>query len=522
MLVRKISAWCLVILAASAGAFAATPILPTVPQDLTTTTTELGHLAGGLELHISPDNSRLAFPTHAGFMSPADTENYDAKENPGLAALRIFIDGKPTIASAEFTTVLFSPDSQHVGYAMKARNSWQVMEDDRPIVTDAQNIPGLQGRGSPIVFSPDSQHVATVVQKNWHWFVSHDGVEWPIAGGINLPYCGLMTFSPDSQHVLVMGKGGRNSMQIYEDGVLLPPPPEPAPAPQGVRPLDHIFPLYTWAPDSSCIAYYGAFPEKRWQVFTTERVPFVSPQYDGILQNSLVFSGDSKQLVYVARERGKWHVVVDGNEDATAFDEVAAATITWLAATSEGQPERLVYIGRRGKEWNLYIDHKVVGDVFDGVVDVSFVVSPDRRHFAFAVARGNQAVLMRDGKAVGVYESIGAGTLAFSPDSEHLGYGIRRKMRWHAAVDGQIGTADFSGMCVCPVTFSPDSKNVAFQAQLNPGMMRLYVGINADYQSRFFETFLAGSSITWRDNKTLVTMAGNKMVAYRVEARIPE
>ncbi len=53
-------------------------------------------------------------------------------------------------------------------------------------------------------------------------------------------------------------------------------------------------------------------------------------------------------------------------------------------------------------------------------------------------------------------------------------------------------------------------------------MMRLYVGINADYQSKSVETFLTGSTITWRDNKNLTTMAATKMIAYRVEARIPK
>ncbi len=330
------------------------------PQDLQTTTTELGHLAGALEIHISPDNAHLATPTNAGYMSPADLANYDEKsaEAQHLAPLRMIYDGKPGLASAEFTTALFSPDSQHLAYAMKSLNTWQILEDTKPLVTDAQDIPGLRGRGSPIVFSADSQHVATLHQKEWHWHVIVDGKEWPIPGGINLPSCGLMSFSPDARHLLIVGQGGHATMQIFQDGIPLPPPQElppqsqpPAPSPQTPpRLLERIFPWYQWAPDSSCIAYYAAFPEKRWQVFTTEANPFESPQYDGILQHSLLFSSDTKQLAFVAKTKNKWHAVINATEFPTPFDEVNPDTIAFLLPqeTETTKAEKLLFIARRG------------------------------------------------------------------------------------------------------------------------------------------------------------------------------
>ncbi|MGN6368328.1 MAG: hypothetical protein ACTHN5_08725 [Phycisphaerae bacterium] len=502
-------------------------LIGNVPQDLHTTTTELGHLAGGLEIHISPDNAHLAFPTHAGFLSPADLANIDAKsaEAQHLEPIRMIFDSRPGLASVELSTAIFSPDSAHLGYAMRSRDTWTILDNNKPLITGAQDIPGLRGRGSPIVFSPDSQHVATIHQKDFHWHITVDGKEWPTEGGsgINLPYCGLMSFSPDSRHVLVLGQGGRNTMQLFEDGIPIPAPPESHTAPP--RLLARIFPWYTWAPDSSCLAYYAAFPEKRWQVFTTERTPFQSPQYDGILQHSLLFSSDAKQLAFVAKTKNKWHVVINATEYPTPFDEVNAETLAFLAPreNESAKTEKLLYVARRGNAWNLFLNDRPTGESFDGVVEQTFTLSPDHRHYAFAIARGNQAFIIRDGqqKPLGPYESVGAGTLAFSPDSQHLAYGIRNKMRWHAAVDGKIGTRDFSALCACPITFSPDSKTVAFQAQLNPGMMRLYVGIDGDYQSAPFETFLAGSTITWRDNKTLITMASTKMIAYRVEAQLP-
>ncbi len=496
------------------------------PGDLQTTTTELGHLAGGLEIHISPDNAHLAVPANAGYMSPADLANYDEKsaEAQHLAPIRMFYDGKPGLASAELTTALFSPDSNHLAYAMKSRTTWQILEDQKPLVTDAQDIPGLRGRGTPVGYSADTQHIATHCHKDLHWHAAVDGKEWPIPGGINLPSCGLMSFSPDARHLHHDGQRGPNPMQIFEDGIALPPPPEPDAKTDKPRLLERIFPWYQWASDSSCIAYYAAFPAKRWQVFTTERTPFESAQYDGILQHSLQFSSDTKQLAFVAKTKNKWHAVINATEYPTAFDEVNPDTIAFLFPldTETTKAEKLLFIARRGTAWNLFINNQPVGDPFDGLVAQSFILSPDRRHFAFAVARNNQAILIRDGKPAGSYDSIGAGTLAFSPDSNHLAYGIRSKMRWHAALDGNVGAPDFSALCVCPVTFSPDSSTVAFQAQLNPGMMRLYVGINADYQSKSFETFLTGSTITWRDNKSLTTMAATKMIAYRVEARIPQ
>jgi len=98
---------------------------------------------------------------------------------------------------------------------------------------------------------------------------------------------------------------------------------------------------------------------------------------------------------------------------------------------------------------------------------------------------------------------------------------VREKGRWRVCVDEKVGAADFANLNVSPIAFSPDSKQVAFTAELNHGVSRLYVGMDGEYQSKFYEAFLRGCAVNWRDNSSLVTIGVTRMVAYRVEAKVP-
>ncbi len=491
----------------------AAPALAAVPSDLQTTTTTLGHLAAALPLATllrSRDNSRLLFPTQANNLTIGDRQNFtttpaDGTPVQGFLPIRMILDGNPTPASLQYSSPVFSIDSHHVGYALKVRDHWHVIMDDKTLITDADAI-----ANSPIAFSPDSQHVATIIQKDYRWQVTVDDKPWPpiTAQNVNLP-----SFSPDGKHLLCIGHDPAKQT-LYLDGVALTPLLDVK------QSLERIAPAYTWKPDSSAIGFAGTVLGKHWQVFTTDAPPYESPQYDAILSGSPVFSPDSARLAYGAQSRRKWSIITTTDASPLTFDEIAPQTLTFLNPDST-KKSPLLYIARRANLWQLYLDHHPLGDPFDTLLDGTFTLSPNKQHYAFAVTRAGTTFIIRDGKTATPINSPNLNTLTFSPDSRHLAYPVRTNNRWHIAIDNQIGPADFASIAANSLSFSPDSQTLAFTAELNPGAARLYIGPDAAWQSTFFDSFLPATGITWRDATHLVTIATTKHIAYRVEAQFP-
>ncbi len=473
-----------------------------VPQDLVTTTTLIGRLAVGMADSsgvISPDSAHLAFP---GRTSVPSAEGASGQTD----ALRLYIDGKPTPASEQISPAVFSPDSRHVAYAYKGHDHWQLVLDDHVIVNDADGVPA-----TPILFSPDSKHTATVIQKAFKWYVAVDNKPWPVleVGSVELP-----SFSPDGKHFAVLART-KNAAVFFEDGAQVAMPKGETKA------LERVFPSYIWKPNSSGIGFYGAFFGKHWQVFATGDAAFESAEFDAIARGSPAFSGDGSRVAFGGQLHAKWMIYTNADQSAEPpFDAIPTSPALFLAPEISGA-DRLLYLAARNEAWQLYIDHQPVGDAFDRLVPGTFVVSPDRRHFAFAVVRGAGIVVIRDGRDAGMVEGVKGGTFGFSPDSGHLGFAGKFRGRWRVYVDSVPGQADFADITGVPISFSPNSQQVAFSAELNPGAARLYVGAGADFQSNFFDSFLPGCAVSWRGNAGLVVIGVNKHVAYRLEAQLP-
>ena len=90
-------------------------------------------------------------------------------------------------------------------------------------------------------------------------------------------------------------------------------------------------------------------------------------------------------------------------------------------------------------------------------------ISPDARRLAWIAPQGRAAAVVLDGQPLGSYDKVHAGSLAFSPDSRRLSYGVVRSKDQHfVVVDGQESgpyqrTANF--------IFSADSNHHAFMAK---------------------------------------------------------
>jgi hypothetical protein len=181
-----------------------------------------------------------------------------------------------------------------------------------------------------------------------------------------------------------------------------------------------------------------------------------------------VFSPDSKRVAHVAKRAGKCVVVVDGEEGkeyegarAPVFSPDSKRVAYWACLGGKLIPKWVVVVdGVEGKEYGL------VSDTTQMVTSPP-LFSPNSQCVAYHAQRGGKPLIVVDGVETKQYCGIVRDTLTFSPDSKHVAYGAclggewRRK--WGVVVDGVEGK-DYEGIGEESLIFSPDSKRMAYAA----------------------------------------------------------
>ena len=104
-----------------------------------------------------------------------------------------------------------------------------------------------------------------------------------------------------------------------------------------------------------------------------------------------------------------------------------------------------------------------IGRITEGIALFSTTVSPDRKRIAFfrRSAEGEKWWLVVDNTAREQYDAGGKADRAFSPDSQRLGYVVKRGVKWLAIVDGK-GGKEYDG--AGGLIFSVGSKSWAHMA----------------------------------------------------------
>jgi hypothetical protein len=524
-----------------------------VAAELPTTDTPVGHLAVPVvpdSMVVSPDSSRLAYGAKEGdatllekgiSINPESTDPRNDSARAVRLPIHLVVDDKSTIAFDTMTQAVFSPNSKRVGFAGQHDKTWQLVLDGKTLTSDAEDVPPV-----PIVFSPDSAHTAWAVRKGDRYLVTVDDRKWPALEANDL---GRMVFSPDSQHLAAVAHVG-SAWKVFVDGQALATPgtgggaattPATGPASRagaGVPRMERFGQL-AWRPDSSGVAFYAGLGGMSWVLFSQGldgTVGFTSKPFEGTAKQAPAVSTDGRHVAVAYQARNKWWVLSDreaaGSMPATArgaggLDGLLLESVRFYEPTGAGDGAALIYLGQQNKKWRLYADDRAGQDTFDAIVLGTFVVSPDRHHYVFAGTRGtgamgrgggSQAVVIKDGAVLATHDECGASTFAFSPDSQHVAYAARNGPSWFACVDGKPG-APFNMMTGAPVAFSPDSTRVAYAAMTAAKSWHLVVGQEGGLQSKGYEGFLKGSHVAWRADGTVVTIAIEKKVAMRVEAR---
>ncbi|TFG67134.1 MAG: hypothetical protein E4H27_09355, partial [Anaerolineales bacterium] len=100
---------------------------------------------------------------------------------------------------------------------------------------------------------------------------------------------------------------------------------------------------------------------------------------------------------------------------------------------------------------------------------------------AYLACDGGRWRAVVDGRPHGSYDTIGEGTLRFSPDGRHVAYAARTGDKWLAVVDGKElkKHAEFQGYeGIAEMVFSPDSRFLAYTAKL--GTAELVLDLTTD------------------------------------------
>ncbi len=392
------------------------------------------------QLTFSPDSSRLAYQAQTGAPRYSRVLVVDGKDGKHYRKI--------------YAGPIFSPDSKHLAYVaepyQEAAYGWVVVHDgkDGEVYTEVE-VHGREAAELAIpVFSPNSErlaHVAYVIGPLKAIVVvdGSRGQEYDDA-------CGP-TFSPDSKRLAYTAKVGGRWLVVL-DGK------------EGER-YDAIGEA-VFSPDSKRVAYAAEARDKHLVVLDGED----GEQYDDIPEDSLVFGPDSKRAAYTARAGNKWFVVVDGER---------GKPYAWIGPpyfSPDGK--RLAYVAETGGKCFVVVDGEE-GRGYDDIGSLTF--SPDSKRLAYWARLGGQSFVVLDGEEGERYKSrfsvhkertyVGRGGERVSEldvalrEKSLRTYTDDRGTKWHEyGVLPARERKDYDTMAGEPVTFSPDSKRVAYAA----------------------------------------------------------
>jgi hypothetical protein len=203
--------------------------------------------------------------------------------------------------------LVFSPDNRHVGFcACPAQHgsTWHVVRDGFEVASYPDIGEGL------LTFAADTGKLAYVgVRTDRKWLVLSDDKECGVYDTV-----AYLEFTPKGKHLVWTAKID-NGWVVFRDGV----------KGRKFEELDSE----TLSPNCEQFAYRAKRAGK-WLVVLGETE---CKAYDGVGEDSLIFTGDSQHIAYVAGDRGKFLVVIDTTE-SERYDGLQAGS---LIASPDGR-----------------------------------------------------------------------------------------------------------------------------------------------------------------------------------------
>lgn len=145
-------------------------------------------------------------------------------------------------------------------------------------------------------------------------------------------------------------------------------------------------------------------------------------------------------------------------------------------------------------------------------------LSSDGCHLALLTRQvlGNQVAVVVDGTQGSAYESVGQGSIVFSPDGNRLGYAARKGQTWCVIVEGQEGPG-FEHIVKGSLLFSADGKRVAYVARKNQRWITVVDGEESpSYEAISYRALVLGphggsaAFVAGRGEKSVVVVDGQE------------
>lgn len=245
---------------------------------------------------------------------------------------------------------------------------------------------------------------------------------------------------------------------------------------------NQIFETFTFSPDRRHIAYAAwesavpaasASTSQSAKLGTGASAP-ITPKFrlmldnrsttlfDGIADNGLVFSPDSKTVAFAVDRGGRYSVMlmaVDAAEPRQLGSMYQHFIKNGIVFSPDGQ--RLAYMVANGTSRYVVLDGIERGP-YERLFPTQCRFSEDSRHVAYPVfkASDEQFRMVIDAEEDGArYEGISE--VVYSPNSQRLAYGCIRNQKWFVCCDGKESpNHDSIGTNLC---FSPDSRRLAYK-----------------------------------------------------------
>jgi len=364
----------------------------------------------------------------------------------GLAARETLLARLP----AGTSQMVVSPDGRRVAYVVRKGGQSSVVVDGRA----QERYDAVRG----LVFSPDSRRLAFAAKRQGKWRIVADGIGSRAYADVSVP-----RFSPDGTRVVFEASRGAAI------GVSTP-----------------------WWEQEKGRGRAGSYR------VVVNGVP--GRAYDWIGYGGLAFV--EGRAAYQARRGRKLVMAVKGREGVPC---------DWLwgpYATADGRG--VAYAGSRREEAGLRFSVVVNGVTRGGYSFIAkrfFAFSADSRHYAYLAYRGDELVVVVDGREqpVGQRAQENFPGLALSANGKHLAYSLPRSIGgpWAVTLDGREGK-DYPGIAFKSLTFSPDGSRFAYAAEVEGGWLVVADG----EEGKRYNAIEADSLLFSRDSGHLAYIAG--------------
>ncbi len=188
--------------------------------------------------------------------------------------------------------------------------------------------------------------------------------------------------------------------------------------------------------------------DKRWRlIYNTSK----TQEYNEIVYDSIIFSPDSKRLVYIAKERDESFLILNGQRQ-NPYDEI-------LYPIFSPDSDRLAYTVKKDDFWHLVID-KEEGDKLDSPVYAIFSENKDEGYIK--IENGKEYFILGEDKQE--WDYILKTSLLFSGSAKDYIYAAQNELGWYVVYNGVI---DGPYIAILDTAISIDGKSIAFNANID-------------------------------------------------------